>query len=620
MVSSGDISPLAKGIFRRSDVAAETVEHEHAAAIIAYRFPGAAIMGASAARWYAGLSPASLKGIFIYDAVKQKRTTRVGGLLVHRYPYPAAPLFLRKAIPARPGLGVSFLDLSSPGQIVIDSSRHPEACPDLADLSRALRDITSDDNTSQRWQALLERQPDAEKIKQFAQKGMTLMETTDRRVDTTLFPVHFHDRKVGQLAHDGLFWRFEKEDGWLLPINATAPRPGRDDPTFVSLMPEGWGEEREDRRSMANLAAFLSRAPRRLMNLSVGWRDAAPPPPNVIWDQDALWCWKDPSGCFNGSIDDPRLADAADAGVAIEGDCTAPRISGVQAKAPVYIDGGRLLFADSKSPFTVIAKFDKAETDPHRGVVMLEWASQNAARHAGLAVPESALIAQGRQRILLSERFDARRQEDANNIWRLAHDFAALLDLPGDRKYETDMETISKCLKQHSTNWQADGDALFRRVAAAWAMGDGDLHAKNLSILKVSNDGQRWDSISLAPAYDTVPTHVFGLSSDDLALPIDGRSNDIDADTWKQLGRLCGVKKPLDVLSEVAGNIAGAFEVIAEKIHSWENMSAVEDRLIDTTAAFSRKRAVEVGATIIAPDFETLMCTPSEMTVPSHSM
>jgi hypothetical protein len=613
----GEITQISRGIYIRTDTDQDVVEHQYAAAMVAYRYPDATFMGSSAARWADGRSPSALHGIFLYSRVARRRVQMIGRTRITIFPYPDSPLFDQKAAPACLGLDTTYLYLSSPEQILADALRFPEACPDDEDLYAILRHGTAAPTGAPTWLTFLRHQPDHLELTAFVKKGLALMEISNQKVGVRAFPLHFHEEKIGRLEYDGLHWRFRAEGHWLLPIQAATSRPGRDDPFFASLMPEGWGEDREDQRSMANLAAFLSRSPRRLMNISAGWQDNAPPPNNLIDARSALWNWKDTSARFNGWLEDPRLIDAPYAGSALDRDCTAPRLSGVQAKAPAYLQDGRLVFADANTPFTVIAKFDKEPDNRFEGVVTMEWAGQNAARHAGIAVPESALIDRaGQQRVLLSERFDARRWDDPTPMWRLAHDFAALIDLPGDRKYETSMEKIAATLKDLSTNWLEDGTALFKRTAAAWAMCDGDMHAKNLSIIKTSYTGEKWDSVSLSPAYDTVPTRVFELINDDeMALTIDGQHSNMTKETWKYFGKLCGLKQPLDVLSQVSGDVAGAFESIANETTAWSSNTAAENRLLEKAVALTRKRALEVGAVITVPDFEDLMCAPGGQSV-----
>ncbi|MBI5547766.1 MAG: HipA domain-containing protein [Deltaproteobacteria bacterium] len=76
---------------------------------------------------------------------------------------------------------------------------------------------------------------------------------------------------------------------------------------------------------------------------------------------------------------------------------------------------------------------------------------------------------------------------------------------------------------------------LLRLVAFAWWTGNGDLHLKNLSLLR-DEDG----SYRLSPAYDLVSTRLV-IEDDQLALPVGGSRKAITARQWLEYAEYCEV-------------------------------------------------------------------------------
>ena len=63
------------------------------------------------------------------------------------------------------------------------------------------------------------------------------------------------------------------------------------------------------------------------------------------------------------------------------------------------------------------------------------------------------------------------------------------------------------CLRPLSTAPAADIEMLFRWAMFAWLIADGDMHLKNVALLKIAEPGARvFASVRLAPLYDPVTT------------------------------------------------------------------------------------------------------------------
>jgi serine/threonine-protein kinase HipA len=143
---------------------------------------------------------------------------------------------------------------------------------------------------------------------------------------------------------------------------------------------------------------------------------------------------------------------------------------------------------------------------------------------------------------LVVERFDIRRGVEDQR--RLAmEDFCSILDLPTSAKYDGTIERMARGLRSLSTDPAADLDILFRRAIFAWLIADGDMHLKNLAMLKTVASGAKvFTSVRFAPLYDAVTTRVFpGLAGDRMALKLNGKDNRLGQQDFLALARTIGL-------------------------------------------------------------------------------
>jgi serine/threonine-protein kinase HipA len=94
-------------------------------------------------------------------------------------------------------------------------------------------------------------------------------------------------------------------------------------------------------------------------------------------------------------------------------------------------------------------------------------------------------------------------------------------------KYNGTTERMARGLRPLSTDPAADLETLFRRTLFAWLIADGDMHLKNLALLKIAEPGARqFATVRFAPLYDAVTTRVFpGLAGDRMALKLNGKDD-----------------------------------------------------------------------------------------------
>jgi serine/threonine-protein kinase HipA len=86
---------------------------------------------------------------------------------------------------------------------------------------------------------------------------------------------------------------------------------------------------------------------------------------------------------------------------------------------------------------------------------------------------------------------------------------------------------MARALRPLSTDPTGDLEILFRRALFAWIIADGDMHLKNLALLKAAGPRSRqFGSVRFAPLYDAVTTRVFPeLSGDRMAFKLAGKDN-----------------------------------------------------------------------------------------------
>ncbi len=209
-----------------------------------------------------------------------------------------------------------------------------------------------------------------------------------------------------------------------------------------------------------------------------------PPPPALLpVDDDAVAALLDALALGN----DPRLGKTS--------------LAGVQPKILLARQDDRWYQAVGGAPTTHIIK-----PAPARGVAALaeeEYGHRLAVR-LGLADHSVNMAKLGGRECLVIERYD---RADGRRIHQ--EDFNQALGIAGDQKYQeygglARLTRVAEVLRRYAPH---DLGRLAAHVTLAVAMGNLDLHAKNLSLLHPPDD-----ATILAPAYDMAPlAHVPGI-------------------------------------------------------------------------------------------------------------
>ena len=539
---SGELIQLVRGVYVDHDGDAETAILGHAIRIAHYLYPNAYLSSASAVL----LAPTPDGRLFISGRRNQR--TRLRTLEIVQNEAPAHPSTAIAVI--GDDLGELRIDVSSPRQRFLEAfrlrSEHASAV--TADMRTQMAARLVEEHGSLQaaadavWALAREnvwyREGEGAERFLLAQPGTAKAPVNKAALDLL---VAWHGDPLGRLTHDGFEWRWkpQKRTGPALVRETT---PGKLPAFIESLLPEGWlaqvlheRDEREalrrGRRYMSNIVIVQNRA--ELAALAA----------DVLATPLAAFTH---AGRFTGRYVGPARGEIEETFeqklARIYARAETPRLSGVQIKAPMSLGADGDLVPAIDQPFTHILK--PAGTAGFETLPVVEWLCLEFGRAAGFEVPAAALIEmpEGMSPALVVERFDIRRGPQDQR--RLAlEDFCSILDLPASAKYDGTIERMARGLRPLSTDPAADLDILFRRAVFAWLIADGDMHLKNLALLKTAGAGAKaFTAVRFAPLYDAVTTRVFpGLGSDRMALKLNGKDDRLNGQDFLALARTIGL-------------------------------------------------------------------------------
>ena len=123
-------------------------------------------------------------------------------------------------------------------------------------------------------------------------------------------------------------------------------------------------------------------------------------------------------------------------------------------------------------------------------------------------------------------------------------DMGSVLDLAPHDKYTGTIERVARAVRALSTSPDADLLVLLRRVLFAWLIADGDMHLKNMALLKTGYSGETtFRRVAIAPVYDALTTRVFpGLHHDRMALKLGGKDERLRRADFAGLAALSGLR------------------------------------------------------------------------------
>lgn len=181
----------------------------------------------------------------------------------------------------------------------------------------------------------------------------------------------------------------------------------------------------------------------------------------------------------------------------------------------------------------------KLGSPDHADLVENENACLRLAKKCGLEVNTHKVVhdAEGEAALLVT-RFD-RAWDPKNKRLRRSHqeDACQFLDRYPADKYRLSLQEIAKALTELCAAPDLEILSLLRLTAFSYLVGNGDLHAKNISLLQTSGA----EPARLSPAYDLVCTFLYG--DDSMALKIDGKDRHLKRKTFVDFGRRFGLSE-----------------------------------------------------------------------------
>lgn len=261
------------------------------------------------------------------------------------------------------------------------------------------------------------------------------------------------------------------------------------------------------------------------------------------------------------SFDEVRFSDLLEAAGVVD----PVALAGVQDKASARM----LSLPVAQASERYILKVDPPEY-PH--VVENEAYFLQVARRSRIAVSSARVVhdVTGRPGLLV-RRFDRGVDADGLPISHAVEDAAQLLGIYPADKYNVTAERLVDSVADVCAARAVAALTLFRQLVLAWVTGNGDLHAKNVSVFSTAGEWR------VAPVYDVASTLFYGDAT--FALSVGGRRSGLSR---KQLVSFAVQRG----LTETA-----AARVLDEVLRSTEN---VEQELLDGVLPFPDRAVRDV--------------------------
>jgi serine/threonine-protein kinase HipA len=537
----GKLVQLMRGIYVDADDDIDQTVRTHAVRIAKYLYPNAYLSAASAVL----LGPMRDGRLFLTGRRVQRQRIRTLEIIQNRAPdHPSvAPAVVGDDI------GELRVDVSSLRQRFLEAfrirSEHAASFDEAmreAIAARLIEEYGSPDNAADAVFKLARDNDwldEGRAAERFLKRKLGAATVANQAALDLI--VAWHGAPIGNLVHDGFEWRWHGSDPDGPPL-VRQTTPGKLPPFIESLLPEGWlGKVLNNPDERAELRT----GKRYMSNITIVERasELAALPADILLTRLSHYT---ADHMFTGTYAGPgrgSIQETFERNLArIFATGATPRLSGVQIKAPMFLDADGTLIPSTDKPFTHILK--PAGTSGFEVLPAIEWQSMELGRAAGFKVPAIALVnmPDDMPPALLVERFDIRAGYD--DMRRLAlEDMASLLDVPAEDKYTGTMERIAGALRPRSTDADADLLLLLKRALFAWLIADGDMHLKNMAVLKIAEPGSgHFNSVRLAHLYDAVTTRVFpNMHHNHMALKITGKNERLKRADFKRFAATAGI-------------------------------------------------------------------------------
>ncbi len=565
MAEKGALLQLMRGVYVDTGDDAEAVILHHAVRIAHYLYPNAYLSAASAVL----LAPTGDGRLFITG--KRHQRTRLRSLEIIQFKAPKEPSTDRAMV--RDDQGEFQVVVSSIRQRFLEAfrARSEQAASMPEEMRQTLVERLVEEYGTRKaaadaiWDLARANEwyREGEDAERFLLRYFLVDPVVNQAAMDLL--VAWHGKPLGHLRHDGHEWRWIAGSDIRVPL-IRQTTPGQLPPFIEALLPEGWLESiltDQDER------AVVRSGKRYTSNIT------------IVEQQDELLSLPadllmtrlqehTTVGLFTGRYAGPGRDDihsTFERNLArIFERAETPRLSGVQIKAPMYLDASGALETSTQRPFSHILK--PAGSGGYEHLPVIEWLAMELGRKVGLTVPATGLVnmPDGLPPALLVERFDIREDRDDRRMIAL-EDMCSVLSLTHHEKYGASMERVAHMVRAVSSSPDADLLLLFRRALFAWLIADGDMHLKNLAMLKIATeDGATFLSVRLAPLYDAVTTRVFpNLRHDRLALTLCGKDDHIRRSEMRLFAASIGLSagKAEDTMDEMLVRMRASLDATA---------------------------------------------------------
>ena len=202
-------------------------------------------------------------------------------------------------------------------------------------------------------------------------------------------------------------------------------------------------------------------------------------------------------------------------------------VTGVQAKLSLDIArGGK----DEPQRFTIVGLWGrfilKPQTDRFVNLPENEDLTMHLAEIAGIkTVPHSLIRFADGELCYITRRVDRAKK----GVKIAMEDMCQLSERLTEDKYKGSYERIAKLIKKHSSAPMLDVINFWEIVVFSWLTGNADMHLKNFSLFKPT------ENYMLTPAYDLLSTSIVMPEDDEeLALTLNGKKKKIKREDFEK--------------------------------------------------------------------------------------
>lgn len=231
-------------------------------------------------------------------------------------------------------------------------------------------------------------------------------------------------------------------------------------------------------------------------------------------------------------------------------------IAGVQEKISASMITFPLNIASNKSAYIL-----KLNSKDHNNLVENEFYTMKLAKLCGLNTAKFKLVKDKDKNLgLLVTRFD-KEFIDNSFVFHHQEDGCQLLERYPADKYRISLNEIAKKILEIASAPQNCILAVLQLYCFSYIIGNGDLHAKNISLIQKNASS----FIELSPIYDLICTHIYGDRK--MAIKIDGRDDNIKSNIVIDFAKRHGVSEPAtklminNIVNKIQKNINLIFKI-----------------------------------------------------------